>query len=722
MVSTDDGFLVIPISGHGPTLRAQVVAFHLETPRPAAWAPAEQKGLFHFLIGDPTGWRPRVPAYDHLTWQDACPGLDVRLTCEGGAPRYDLLVDHPAAVNDLCIRVEGADALEIGPEGELVAHLSEGMLMQTRPVAYVSGEDGTTEEVPVSFRLLGGDRYGFEAPPFAGRLTIDPTFSFKYASYLGGMYGEAPLGFPGIWTDPSNFDQRPGAIDVDSVNTVLVCGATYSTDFPTTAGAYDITLNVSDAVVTAFSGRLSNFEFSTFLGGSTGYGCDQAHGLKVNQESGTIYVVGWTDSWDFPVMSQFGSPYSTQPSPSSQYRYGFITAIDSRGANLLHSNVHEGAVWNDVAVLPISGEPAAVYAVGYAEAPFESTITSTWNYNHIPPIPPYQATHNGGGFDFAVLREQAGGTLLKAATFIGGDCEDQGLAITLVGDEPVVGGKTHSTPIPGNIYYPFAPNDAFEPPESWSEWWAFAQQPWDGAVTRLNADMQMKVPMYSGAFSGSWGHSAVLDLATASDGSVIAVGCTKSVQIYNGMLDPNNPNNSGFPTTANSFQPTKWNGTYVGFVAKIEPQGQFLDWCTYLQPVPESTSAWESVSAIGVAVLPNDNVVVTGMSESQNFPVTVTGFGGGVPIYRDAFLAVLKNTGDQLLESQFFGGSSSSPPYTNQDQDEGYAVAISPSGAAAYVLGATSGSSLPIPPPPPTAAQPISGGNEDFFVASFLMR
>ncbi len=39
MVSIDDGFLVIPISGAGPTLRAQVVAFHLETPRPAAWAP-----------------------------------------------------------------------------------------------------------------------------------------------------------------------------------------------------------------------------------------------------------------------------------------------------------------------------------------------------------------------------------------------------------------------------------------------------------------------------------------------------------------------------------------------------------------------------------------------------------------------------------------------------------------------------------------------------------
>ncbi|MBI4879947.1 MAG: hypothetical protein HY812_09870 [Planctomycetes bacterium] len=111
MLSTDDGFQVIPITGAGPSLRAQMVAFHLETPRSAIWAPADQKGLFHFLIGDPSGWRPRVPAYDHLTWPDASPGVDVRLTCEGGAPRYDLLVDHPAAVNDLSIRVEGADGL-----------------------------------------------------------------------------------------------------------------------------------------------------------------------------------------------------------------------------------------------------------------------------------------------------------------------------------------------------------------------------------------------------------------------------------------------------------------------------------------------------------------------------------------------------------------------------------------------------------------------------------
>ncbi len=145
--------------------------------------------------------------------------------------------------------------------------------------------------------------------------------------------------------------------------------------------------------------------------------------------------------------------------------------------------------------------------------------------------------------------------------------------------------------------------------------------------------------------------------------------------------------------------------------APAEQKGLF-HWCTYLHPAPEPSSIGESVAATGVAVLPNNNVVVTGLSESQYFPVTVSGFGGGVPFYRDAFLAVLSNTGNNLLGSQMFGGS------WYPDVDEAYAVAVSPSGTAAYVLGATDGLSFPTTT---GVKQPTSGGNEDLFVATFLM-
>ncbi|MBI4879978.1 MAG: hypothetical protein HY812_10025 [Planctomycetes bacterium] len=50
--------------------------------------------------------------------------------------------------------------------------------------------------------------------------------------------------------------------------------------------------------------------------------------------------------------------------------------------------------------------------------------------------------------------------------------------------------------------------------------------------------------------------------------------------------------------------------------------------------------------------------------------------------------------------------------------DEGYAVAVNPSGAAAYVLGATDGLSLPTST---GAKQPTFGGSTDLFVATFLV-
>jgi len=77
-----------------------------------------------------------------------------------------------------------------------------------------------------------------------------------------------------------------------------VTGHTFSSDFPTTAGAYDTSWNNSaDAFVTKLATSGSSLVESTFLGGTNDdFGVGIA--LDVNRDA---YVVGYTYSNDFPT-------------------------------------------------------------------------------------------------------------------------------------------------------------------------------------------------------------------------------------------------------------------------------------------------------------------------------------------------------------------------------------------------------------------------------------
>jgi hypothetical protein len=79
---------------------------------------------------------------------------------------------------------------------------------------------------------------------------------------------------------------------------VLVCGETESSDFPTSANAYDRTLNViKDVFIARFDPDLSTLEASTLFGGSK---LDEALDIEVSA-SGHVFVTGYTESEDLPL-------------------------------------------------------------------------------------------------------------------------------------------------------------------------------------------------------------------------------------------------------------------------------------------------------------------------------------------------------------------------------------------------------------------------------------
>ena len=124
-----------------------------------------------------------------------------------------------------------------------------------------------------------------EKDVFVSRLNSDLT-ALSASTYLGGTINDE--------ANELTFDQS---------GNVYLTGYTYSSDFPTTPGAYDRTLNEGwtggDVFVAKLNSSLTLLPASTFLGG-----IDYDEGAAVALDGvNNVYIVGLTDSDDFPVTS-----------------------------------------------------------------------------------------------------------------------------------------------------------------------------------------------------------------------------------------------------------------------------------------------------------------------------------------------------------------------------------------------------------------------------------
>ena len=203
-----------------------------------------------------------------------------------------------------------------------------GIAVDTSGNAYVAGftESGDFPTTAGAFQTaLSG---GYDA--FVTKL--NPTGSgLVYSTYLGG----------------SDYDYG-GGIAVDTSGNTFVTGITFSANFPTTAGAFQTTLDGQDVFVTELNPAGSGLVYSTYLGGSD---YDYGGGSIAVDISGNAYVAGSTYSSDFPTTA--GAFQTTLGGDDD----AFVTELNPTGSGLVYST-YLGGSGND------EGYPIAVDTSG----------------------------------------------------------------------------------------------------------------------------------------------------------------------------------------------------------------------------------------------------------------------------------------------------------------------------------------------------------------------
>ena len=142
---------------------------------------------------------------------------------------------------------------------------------------FVSGT--TSSNFPATTRALASARTRNQGGVYVAK--FDPNGRLIYCSMVAGSdvdYGDA--------------------MSVDPSGNVLIAGGTTSGNFPVTQGAVATTKKGGqDAYFARLGPNGDTLDYSTYLGGA---GTDEAYSV-VADNSGNVYVVGWTSSSDFVI-------------------------------------------------------------------------------------------------------------------------------------------------------------------------------------------------------------------------------------------------------------------------------------------------------------------------------------------------------------------------------------------------------------------------------------
>ncbi|MFO0982991.1 MAG: PDZ domain-containing protein [Planctomycetota bacterium] len=406
----------------------------------------------HFFLGnDPARWRTDVREYQEIVYHDVWPGASLVLRASGDELRFGLLLDAGVDAARARLTCEGARLTTLANGSLCVATELRAIVLQRDDSSAPRPDPIETFTEPSLLAwstFLGGSSdemaWGTAIDSHGNVLVTGLTLSSHFPS-TPGAYDETYNGFGDVFVSKldadgrqllwstliggsaSNFDYGY-ALALDASDQPVITGYTWSSDFPTTAGAFDRKHHgQTDAFVSKLGANGDQLLWSTFLGAS-----DQDIGYAVALDAaGNPVVAGRTLSFDFPTTS--GAFDRSQNGEED----GFVAKLDASGSTLAWSTFVGGGVFDTCRGVTLASNDDAL-VVGY---------TASLDF----PITPgaFSTTYNGGLYDVFALRLTAAGSALAWSTYLGGEDYEYGIGIARdAQDDVVITGATASTGFP----------------------------------------------------------------------------------------------------------------------------------------------------------------------------------------------------------------------------------------------------------------------------------
>ena len=544
-----------------------------------------QESFSNYFIGsDPSAWKRKLPNFGSVLYRDLYPGVHLKLHQLSSAQlEYDFLVDPGADPGSVQLEFMGATKLEIEKSGDLLIHTRTGLLRHQKPKLYQGGK-----QIDGRFVKRSATRIGFLAGNYdkSKQLVIDPVV--LYSSYIG-----------------ANMDDQINAMVVNPDGTVIVAGATKSTNFPRNFGT---TLSTDaggswDTILFKLNASGTNVVFSSVIGGNRD---DIAQALTVDS-AGNIYVAGTTNSTDLPVSTNAFQKTNAGGFSASDPIFradAFLMKLNPSGTSLMFATYLGGSLGDSVTGLLLDKDQSPILIGNTLSATFPVTANA------------FQRAI-GGNSDGFIAKMNAIGTELVYSTFFGGSGPDSLTAITTDGEGSFY--VTGATSSPNFRTTANAPQKTLAGNS-------------DIFATKFLNNWSL---VYS-TFYGGTGTDVGTSIAVDSKGVVFVAGTTT---------------NGSFPvTSATSLQDFYGGGNTDGVFFSLDAAGAKVRFGSFLGGNRQEEN-------LKVALFADGSLLLAQTTDSTNFQVTPDAFSrnsGG----RDILLIKVPADLATLTYSTYFGGGN----------------------------------------------------------------
>lgn len=344
-----------------------------------------------------------------IIYENIYDGVSLVFYLKDQSLKYDYVVKSASALDQIKSTYAGAE-FNLLAEGQLEIQTSLGTISDSKPVSF----DKNGQLIWSEFILEGDElKYNIQAD-IEYPIIIDP--EVQWSTYFGGFQSESPTG-----------------VAHDDSNNVYLGGVTYSTDFPTTIGAYSSSsIGGGDCFLTKLNSK-GKLIWSTYFGGSN-------NDLLVDFTLGVNALIHCT------VVTSSSTPYpiTSNAQRKTNSNGGAYTRFDRNG-KLIYSTYLQ--LSQSVVAADTSGR---VYIFGQASTAFLTQGNS------------FQKSFNGT-YDFGILAFNDKDKVVWSTLFGGSSGEGSllNIAVNPKGDKIVLTGATSSRDFPTKRAYADSTNSGF---------------------------------------------------------------------------------------------------------------------------------------------------------------------------------------------------------------------------------------------------------------------